>query len=245
MQEVFTEIYIFGKDLFKDDEVIRLNLKVSFYVVYLLWKIKSFTLAIHISIFGHFVSKRPHFCIYLLLQILLKYPISSNQSFATRYEKFKKHTLLAYNIFLANLWLNDDNYEHIQDFSFSFSPITVSTFFSAKPNLPDNYKEATWGKLKEAVEAIHNSCSIASSLEELYKAVENLCSHNMSAALYDKLKIVCEEHVKRTIQQFLSYLFIQSEKDVKKAWLNLYCLIYWFMLCFSFSVCLSHVVIFQ
>ena len=77
-----------------------------------------------------------------------------------------------------------------------------------KPNLPDNYKESTWEKLKEAVEAIHASKSISSSLEELYKAVENLCSHNMSQALYEKLREVCESHVRSNINQFVKYPFI-------------------------------------
>lgn len=74
--------------------------------------------------------------------------------------------------------------------------------FKAKPVLPDNYKESTWEKLKDAVDAIHTSRSISSSLEELYKAVENLCSHDMSMLLYNQLKQVCEEHVKKTIQEF-------------------------------------------
>lgn len=75
--------------------------------------------------------------------------------------------------------------------------------FKEKPNLPDNYKEETWEKLKDAVDAIHSSRSISSSLEELYKAVENLCSHRMSQTLYEKLKDVCEAHVKSSIDQFV------------------------------------------
>ena len=89
-----------------------------------------------------------------------------------------------------------------------FVIILILTFFiTEKPVLPVNYKEATWERLYEAVDAIHNSRSISSSLEELYKAVENLCSHDMSMHLYDKLKNVCEEHVKRTIDQLTGYPF--------------------------------------
>ena len=76
-----------------------------------------------------------------------------------------------------------------------------------KPNLPDNYKEETWEKLKDAVNAIHSSRSISSSLEELYKAVENLCSHRMSQMLYEELRDVCEVHVKSNINQFVQYPF--------------------------------------
>ncbi|XP_031573663.1 cullin-4A-like [Actinia tenebrosa] len=74
--------------------------------------------------------------------------------------------------------------------------------FKAKPNLPDNFQEATWMKLREAVQAIHKKTSIAYSLEELYKAVENMCSHKMSAILYDQLKAECEQHVRSNIGQF-------------------------------------------
>lgn len=87
--------------------------------------------------------------------------------------------------------------------------------FKMKPKLPENYQHETWDKLKEAVVAIHNSHAINSSLEELYQAVENLCSHKMSAHLYDQLKQVCENHVKSNIQQFLQES-MGSEQFLKK-----------------------------
>ena len=40
-----------------------------------------------------------------------------------------------------------------------------------KPKLPDNFQQETWQKLREAVDAIHKSHSIKSSLEELYKVI--------------------------------------------------------------------------
>lgn len=52
-------------------------------------------------------------------------------------------------------------------------------FVLGKPNLPDNYQEHTWSKLREAVVAIQTSTAIAYSLEELYQAVENMCSHKV------------------------------------------------------------------
>uniref|UniRef100_A0AAY4DJZ2 Cullin family profile domain-containing protein n=1 Tax=Denticeps clupeoides TaxID=299321 RepID=A0AAY4DJZ2_9TELE len=62
--------------------------------------------------------------------------------------------------------------------------------FKEKPKLPENYTQETWQKLKEAVEAIQNSTSIQYNLEELYQAVENLCSHKISAKLYKQLRLV-------------------------------------------------------
>ncbi|CAJ1058893.1 hypothetical protein PFLUV_G00125360 [Xyrichtys novacula] len=77
--------------------------------------------------------------------------------------------------------------------------------FKEKPKLPENYTQETWQKLKEAVEAIQNSTSIKYNLEELYQAVENLCSHKISAKLYKQLRVVCEDHIKAQIDQFREY----------------------------------------
>ncbi|ORX96044.1 cullin 4 [Basidiobolus meristosporus CBS 931.73] len=66
--------------------------------------------------------------------------------------------------------------------------------FKVKPKLPENYETKTWQKLKNAVKAIHESQPVPDSLEELYKACENLCHHKMANSLYRKLKAVCEEH---------------------------------------------------
>ncbi|XP_027864536.1 cullin-4B [Xiphophorus couchianus] len=92
--------------------------------------------------------------------------------------------------------------------------------FREKPKLPENYTQETWQKLKEAVEAIQNSTSIKYNLEELYQAVENLCSHKISAKLYKQLRTVCEDHIKAQIDQFRedaldSVLFL---KKIDKCW---------------------------
>ncbi|XP_059823722.1 cullin-4B-like isoform X2 [Hypanus sabinus] len=89
-----------------------------------------------------------------------------------------------------------------------------------KPKLPDSYTQDTWQKLHEAVGTIQNSTSIKYNLEELYQAVENLCSYKVSATLYKQLRQVCEDHVKAKIQQFQedsldSSLFL---KKINKCW---------------------------
>ncbi|KAI7811462.1 putative cullin-4B-like, partial [Triplophysa rosa] len=63
-----------------------------------------------------------------------------------------------------------------------------------RPKLTDSYTEDTWLKLRDAVCAIQNSTSIKYNLEELYQAVENLCSYKVSPVLYKQLRQVCEEH---------------------------------------------------
>uniref|UniRef100_A0A8C1H926 Cullin-4A n=1 Tax=Cyprinus carpio carpio TaxID=630221 RepID=A0A8C1H926_CYPCA len=68
-----------------------------------------------------------------------------------------------------------------------------------RPKLTDSYTEDTWMKLRDAVSAIQNSTSIKYNLEELYQAVENLCSYKVSPLLYKQLRQVCEDHVQAQI----------------------------------------------
>ncbi|KAM8975573.1 cullin-4A [Pelodytes ibericus] len=94
--------------------------------------------------------------------------------------------------------------------------------FKDKPKLPDNYTQDTWQKLQEAVNAIESSRSIKYNLEELYQAVENLCSYKVSHTLYKQLRQVCEEHMKAQIHQFRedsldSFLFL---KKVNRCWMD-------------------------
>ena len=86
----------------------------------------------------------------------------------------------------------------------TISWIFFSRFASAKPTLPENYQERTWEKLKEAVVAIQTSTPIVYCLEELYQAVENMCSHKMDSQLYVNLTGLCENHVKSNIRPFLA-----------------------------------------
>ncbi|NWR68968.1 CUL4B protein, partial [Centropus unirufus] len=94
--------------------------------------------------------------------------------------------------------------------------------FKDKPKLPENYTDETWQKLKEAVEAIQNSTSIKYNLEELYQAVENLCSYKISANLYKQLRQICEDHIKAQIHQFREYPFLTINvlflKKIDKCW---------------------------
>nr|XP_055101100.1 cullin-4A isoform X3 [Symphalangus syndactylus] len=74
--------------------------------------------------------------------------------------------------------------------------------FRDRPRLPDNYTQDTWRKLHEAVRAVQSSTSIRYNLEELYQAVENLCSHKVSPMLYKQLRQACEDHVQAQILPF-------------------------------------------
>jgi cullin 4 len=85
-----------------------------------------------------------------------------------------------------------------------FVSLMHASLISAKPSLPEYYQERTWEKLKEAVIAIQTSTPIAYCLEELYQAVENMCSHKMDSQLYVNLTGLAENHVKANIKPFLA-----------------------------------------
>lgn len=76
---------------------------------------------------------------------------------------------------------------------------------SAKPELPENYSKVAWEKLREAIVAIHTQQPISYSLEELYQAVENMCSHKLSAQLYSNLRGECHRHVESLGPVFKQY----------------------------------------
>uniref|UniRef100_A0A8C1NP07 Cullin-4B n=1 Tax=Cyprinus carpio TaxID=7962 RepID=A0A8C1NP07_CYPCA len=105
--------------------------------------------------------------------------------------------------------------------TFAKEKLSLPKLLATTPKLPENYTNETWQKLKEAVEAIQNSTSIRYNLEELYQAVENLCSHKISAKLYKQLRVVCEDHIKAQIDQFREYPFLYSVlflKKIDKCW---------------------------
>lgn len=52
--------------------------------------------------------------------------------------------------------------------------------------------------------AIQESKPIVYCLEELYQAVENMCSHKMDSQLYVNLTGLAENHVKASIKPFLT-----------------------------------------
>ncbi|XP_067949254.1 cullin-4B-like [Watersipora subatra] len=78
----------------------------------------------------------------------------------------------------------------------------IAIKFKERPKLPADYQEVTWQRLKDAVEAIHTQRSVSASLEELYQSVDDLCTHNLSAELYRRLKTLCESYILTCLDQF-------------------------------------------
>ncbi|KIZ03018.1 cullin 4 [Monoraphidium neglectum] len=68
-----------------------------------------------------------------------------------------------------------------------------------QPKLPANFEQDTWAKLEDAVDAVHCKRTVACSLEELYRAVEDMCSHKMQDSLYRRLQAACDAHIQRAM----------------------------------------------
>lgn len=71
-----------------------------------------------------------------------------------------------------------------------------------KPDLPDNYGEESLEKLRVSIRAVFNQHPISYVLEELYQAVENMCSHGMAAKLYEHLEEECRNHIMAAVPVF-------------------------------------------
>lgn len=81
-------------------------------------------------------------------------------------------------------------------------------FSIVRSQLSESYGEEAWHKLQQAINAVQSSQPVSYSLEELYKIVENSCSHGMSAKLYENLRIECQVHVTALLPEFNQYVFV-------------------------------------
>eukprot|EP00250_Pteridium_aquilinum_P020559 c24859_g8_i3 orf=217-2634(-) len=75
--------------------------------------------------------------------------------------------------------------------------------FKDKPKLPTDFEELTWAKIRDAITAIHLKQPVSCSLEELYRAVEDLCLHKMAGNLYNRLQQECEMHIAAKMQSLV------------------------------------------
>lgn len=96
----------------------------------------------------------------------------------------------------------------------------------SRPRVPENFQSDNWNRLENAVKAIHTSQSTSYSLEELYRAVSDLCLHGLSRDLYEKLYMLCDAHAALMIsglsQERASMESIGFLKYVLEAW-QTYC----------------------
>ena len=68
---------------------------------------------------------------------------------------------------------------------------------------PSNFEADTWSKLRAAVRAVHAKRAVGHSLEDLYRAVEDMCLQNLGSTVYDRLRSECEEHIESKLEALL------------------------------------------
>ena len=78
--------------------------------------------------------------------------------------------------------------------------------FKRKPQLPENFEDESWGKLRNAIHAVYSKRPIEFSREELYRTTEDLCLHKMGPRLYSRVQIEFEAHSVRTVSKLCAYL---------------------------------------
>ncbi|GFR43674.1 hypothetical protein Agub_g4782, partial [Astrephomene gubernaculifera] len=79
-----------------------------------------------------------------------------------------------------------------------------------KPELPANFEEATWSKLRDCIDAVHCKRPVACSLEELYTAVQDMCMHKMADKLYNRLQQECDTHIRAHVGSLSDCLSLDS-----------------------------------
>ncbi|KAK4488154.1 hypothetical protein RD792_003896 [Penstemon davidsonii] len=79
----------------------------------------------------------------------------------------------------------------------------VIKLVKAKPSLPSNFEENTWGTLKSAISSIFLKQPDPCDLEKLYQAVNDLCLHKMSSSLYQRIERECELFISSALQSLV------------------------------------------
>ena len=64
----------------------------------------------------------------------------------------------------------------------------------------EEFRERHWASLKAAIDAIQTETGVSTSLEQLYRSVEELCVQKHAEWLYGKLKTECENHAVRALE---------------------------------------------
>jgi cullin-4 len=62
-----------------------------------------------------------------------------------------------------------------------------------------SFRESNWKSLKAAIDAIQNETAVSTSLEQLYRSVEELCVQKHAEWLYGKLRDECEGHAVKVL----------------------------------------------
>ena len=89
--------------------------------------------------------------------------------------------------------------------------------FKSAPQLPSDFEQVTWNKLKTALEAISNKTSTSISKEELCQAVEDACRHRLGASIYAKLSEYCRKHIESKVDSLKEFVSSKCSESLNKS----------------------------
>lgn len=92
--------------------------------------------------------------------------------------------------------------------------LVVKNLRQSPKTSPEAYYEHTWKLLDAALTAIFNGQRVSTSLEELYRGVENLCRGDKAAPTYKKLRARCDDYVGGKLKDGLNERAGRSDDEV-------------------------------
>ncbi|KAH3743482.1 cullin 4 [Pelomyxa schiedti] len=85
--------------------------------------------------------------------------------------------------------------------------------FKVPPSLPTDFQEKNTELLVGAIRAIHEHTTVTGSLEDLYKAVEDLCRNKCAPALYDRVSEMCSSRMKTLLPPLLKQMQLHQQQQ--------------------------------
>ncbi|KAF1802692.1 Cullin, partial [Mucor lusitanicus] len=97
---------------------------------------------------------------------------------------------LPFSRYLSNSFQHSQKHPILSD-----SKLVVYDLKVDRPELPTDYEETAWNRLKAAIHAIQKNEPPSESLEVLYQLCENLCQYDKAETLYHHLYEECRRYI--------------------------------------------------
>jgi cullin 4 len=80
----------------------------------------------------------------------------------------------------------------------------------SRPQLPEDFETSNWNRLRDAVIAVQNSSPTPYALEELFRAVEDLCLHGAAPALFTRLRELSDTHAAQVVASLAQRVTLEA-----------------------------------
>ncbi|KAI8645755.1 Cullin family-domain-containing protein [Parasitella parasitica] len=106
---------------------------------------------------------------------------------------------LSFSRYLSNSFQHSQKHPILSD-----SKLVVYDLKVDRPDLPEEYEEIAWNRLKVAIHAIQKNEPNVESLEVLYQLCENLCQYDKAEKLYKQLYEECRQYIEIRFKELAS-----------------------------------------